>query len=105
MSEFFTHRDIKATRKAHTCMGCSTSIPQGASAFYFSTKQEGFFWSGHYHSECRLAEVALNDLHGNYGDDFIGLQYIGDEPEDVAWLKEEFPAVAVAMGFIIAEAQ
>lgn len=100
MSAFFTHRDIKATRKDHRCTGCTKLIPAGANAWYFSTKYDGIFWDGHYHQECRAAELALNELHDNRGDDFIGIQSIGDEPEDVDWLKDEYPVVAARMGFI-----
>lgn len=97
MAEFFTHRNIKATRNEHTCEGCAAKIAPGDPAWYFSMKDEGYFWAGHYHAECRAAECELNDLHDNRGDDWIGLASIADEPEDVAWLVDEHPAVAARM--------
>lgn len=100
MAEFFTHRNIKATRKDHGCTGCTKLIDAGSPAWYFSTKCDGIFWDGHYHSDCRAAELALNELQDNRGDDFVGLPSIGDEPEDVDWLKDEYPEVAARMGFV-----
>lgn len=105
MSEFFTHRTIKATRKPHNCMGCNQPVAVGSPAFYFSMKSDGTFWDGHYHSECRDAECELNEIKDCWGDDWIALFQIAEEPDDVVWLKETYPAIAVAMGFIKVECE
>lgn len=96
MAEFFTARNIKATRKQHYCCACNKVIAVGEAAFYFSMKEDGEFWRGHYHIDCRAAEIALNDLHGcRGGDDWIGLSQIDDEDRD--WLRAEYPPVAARM--------
>lgn len=40
-------------------------MPVGESALYASGKYEGDFWTGHFHQECRAAEVVLNDEFGD----------------------------------------
>lgn len=99
MAEFFTERNIKATRKDHRCEGCGTSIGAGEPAWYFSQKHDGDFFAAHYHPECRAAEIALNNLRGTYDGEWDSLYEIADEREDVEWLVEKHPIVAVRMGF------
>lgn len=102
MSEFFNHCNVKATRKEHRCTACSKSIPIGSSTFYFSQKYDGLFYAGHYHLECRAAEIALNDLHGLSGEEWIALDSI-DEDEDRDWLRDKHPLVAERLGLLVQE--
>lgn len=91
----FVHcRAVKATRKSHTCCACSHEIQIGSEAEYFAGVFEGSFGAGYYHMDCREAEIALNDLHDFWGDEFCDLTSLLDEDEDKAWLRERFPAVA-----------
>ena len=103
MSEFCNNRSIKAARADHRCEACGGVIPVGGPAKYFAGKYDGIFYDCYYHVECRAAEIALNDCHDTYGDDWIALSMIRDEPEDVVWLIAEHPLVAARMGFKPAE--
>ncbi len=92
---YWSHRNIKATRKEHQCEGCGRTIESGSPAFYWAGDYEGDFYSCYYHSDCREAEKAWNVLNDCWGDDYQSLCTIGDEePEDVIWLVKAFPAVA-----------
>jgi hypothetical protein len=98
MSAYYSHRTIKATRKPHQCEGCGKIIEAGAPAFYWAGDCDGDFYSAHYHLDCREAEVVWNSIRDTWGDEYDSLCAIHEEPEDVAWLVEEFPAVAARMG-------
>ena len=97
MVDFASHRDVKSTRSDHNCAGCGCTIPSGSPAFYFSGKFEGHFSSCHYHTDCRDAEVALNDLRQTLGGEWDCIGEIAEEPEDVEWLIETFPSVAARL--------
>ncbi|GAA0729901.1 hypothetical protein [Sphingomonas japonica] len=95
---FYRERKIVATRKPHRCYGCSHLIAAGNGALYIAASDEenGGIWHGHYHADCRQAEIALNDLLGFCnGDDWTILSNI--EGEDRPWLEAEYPAVFARM--------
>lgn len=97
MSEFTREKRIKATRRDHPCIGCAKPIPAGSEASYFAQKYDGEFMAAYYHTDCREAEIALNDLCDTWGEDWTCLCTIRDmdEPEGCcAWLREKFPVVA-----------
>jgi hypothetical protein len=98
---YWTHRNIKATRKTHTCEGCGKKIPAGSSAYYWAGDCDGDFYSCYYHDDCRAAEVSWNEAREAWGDEYDSLCAVRDEPEDVAWLVENHPEVAARMGLII----
>lgn len=95
---FYREQPIKVTRKAHACYGCDRRIEAGEPALYIAATDEnnGGIWHGHYHHDCRAAEVALNDVMGFHpGDDWTLLLDV--DPEDRPWLKDKFPAVAARL--------
>ena len=47
------------------------------------------FWHGHYHAECRSAEVALN---GEFGDGFVWFDLSDFDSEDREFIRETHPA-------------
>lgn len=97
MSEFFSERTIKATRKPHHCFACNGVIPIGMSARYYAMKDDGIFFDAHYHIECRAAEIAWNDKNDTWGDEFTGLCLIkesDDADSELAWLAEHHPITA-----------
>lgn len=95
---YCSHRDIKSTRKEHCCDGCGQMIPIGSPAYYWAGDCEGEFYSCYYHSECRAAEIAWNDLQDLWGDEYTALCVIREEAEDCAWLVKNYPIVANRMG-------
>lgn len=96
---FFTDRDVKATRKPHACEGCGKLIAAASPAWYFSQLWDGCFSAGYYHTDCRKAEVELNELKDfRSGDDWLSLCEVRDEPDDIAWLVQDYPVVAARMG-------
>lgn len=92
--DFYRERAVKATRKPHWCCACATEIQVDSSAKYIAGVFEGSFMTGYYHSDCRAAEIALNDLHDTWGDEFYDLASLLQEDEDKKWLRETFPLVA-----------
>jgi hypothetical protein len=89
---FTSERQIKKTRKVHRCEACDRSIKVGSAAAYWAGISDGEFYTAHFHTDCRVAELALNRmLHGFY-DDWISLHTI-DEQEDWDWLQENYPAI------------
>lgn len=98
MNEFFSERTIKKTKKSDHCLGCGKWVSAGIPAAYLAMKDEGQFFDAYYHVDCRKAEIALNELHGTWGDEYSPLYMIHDGDEgDIAWLKREWPSVADRM--------
>lgn len=94
---FYSEKTVKSVRKARACLGCGVRIEAGETALGCAGHDDGQFWSGIYHHDCREAEIGLNMLHDVYaGDDWMNL---GDdmEWEDWPWLIEKYPAVAARM--------
>ena len=96
MTEFIREQRIKATRKPHRCEGCGKMIEAGQPAVAYAQKSEGELYSGHFHTDCRDAEVAWNHEADTWGEDWSPLCSIRecDDADDwLAWLAEKFPAV------------
>lgn len=73
MAEFLSQRDVKLTKKIHHCEGCGKFIDVGSAAYYFAVKDDGQFFAGYYHPDCRKAETDWNDLCGYWGDEYGAL--------------------------------
>lgn len=97
VSDFFRETEIKATRKPHYCIGCQLTIPAGSEAIYCAGKFDGQIDTGHYHRECREAEVAWNHEADTWGEDWNPLFSIRDDDESetwMAWLAQHHPIAA-----------
>lgn len=88
---------VKATRKPTICTACMQRIPAGSTVEKWAGMSDGEFYTASYHTDCRAAEIALNELLGTYPDEWQPLADI--DSEDVPWLVETFPAVAARKGF------
>lgn len=96
----FSERAVKAIRKAVRCDGCGRVIAVGQPATRWTGLSDGEFASVAYHPDCRRAEIALNKMHGTWGEEW---QRIGDvDSEDDYWLLTMFPAVAERLGIKVA---
>lgn len=97
MSEFFSERTIKATRKEHTCESCETRIEVGSSAKYMAMKYDGDFFAAHCHVDCRAAEIEWNRASDLWGDEFTHLWMLCEEVADLGPVPEglwdRYPAV------------
>ena len=99
MTEFFTERSIKKTKKDHQCLGCNKNISQGSPANYYAAKDDGQFFDAYYHTDCRDAEIEWNDLHNTWGYEYTPL-YMMDDQDDYDWIKDKYPVVASRMGVV-----
>lgn len=99
---FFSETQVKAVRKAHRCDGCGTAIEVGSPAVRWAGVTDGDFGAAVYHTDCRAAEVDLNQyiLGHQHGDEWLPLSEIDDE--DRVWLIGAYPAVARRMRFVAA---
>lgn len=95
-----SEREVKAVRKAVRCDGCGRFIVVGEPASRWAGIFDGDFVSTAYHPDCRQAEIALNERHDTWDEDWQPITSI--EPEDHAWLLAEFPAVAARLGIAVA---
>lgn len=86
---FSRETPIRAVRKRHVCEGCSKWIEPGEAALYLACNHDGDFFRGHYHPDCREAEVALNLKAYRCCDEWTPL--FECDQEDAAWLKAEWP--------------
>lgn len=99
MSAYASFRQIKATRKPHSCEACAKQIEVGSPAQYWAGDCDGDFYSCYWHVECRTAEVAINEEYGAWGDEYSSIRsYLDDEPTYIGWLIEKYPIVADRMG-------
>ena len=82
MSDFVSHRQIKATRRPHRCHGCLAMIPTGSSAEKQAGHRSSGFWQIYFCSTCRDWLIAHPDFWEAYQD--------GCMPGDVAecWAAE-----------------
>lgn len=96
---FINERSIKAVRKRTGCDACGKYIEIGEPATRWAGLTDGMFCAIAYHPECRVAEVALNKLHGTYSDEWMGLADL--EWDDHRWLLENHPLVAERKGITL----
>ena len=47
MSDFYSERQVKKTRKDHKCFGCREKLPKGSTAFYITGIGDDGFESYH----------------------------------------------------------
>lgn len=87
--EFSKRRDVKATRKAHSCEACAQTIAAGSPAVYFVDHAEGDLYSAYYHPDCRIAEQAWNDHVGLAWDEFDPLWHLWDEGHEPGYFMED----------------
>lgn len=92
---FHSERTIKAIRKARQCDACSTMVEVGETAIGWAGVTDGDFGTCTYHPECRVAEIAINRLHGTRFDEWMGLGEM--EWDDHEWLLVKHPTVAARM--------
>jgi len=59
--EFYNCKDIKATKKEHTCMVCDRKIPIGQPAYNIAGKYEGEMQTDYTCMFCRNHEIGFND--------------------------------------------
>jgi len=99
MSDFYSRRTIKATRKPHACNQCGKVIVSGSPAEYGSGMYEGYLYSLYDHIECHEAASAYAKLNDLYGEEWPNFQYMDDSGCDhLSWLRKEYPVVAERLG-------
>lgn len=89
---FYRENEIAKTRKKHFCLGCEKSIQEGQTATYCAGMSDGDFWSGHFHPDCRKAEIEMNAICGHTGDEWHPV-CMADEFDMLDWLLEKHPTV------------
>jgi hypothetical protein len=98
---FNSDRAVKSIRKPRRCCACGTMLNAGDAAINSTGVADGDFYSNDYHTDCRAAEIALNEMHG--ADEWLGLW--GFDWEDARWLIAEYPAVAERKGITLAKVE
>lgn len=88
MTEFYSERTIKATRKQHTCDSCETRIEIRSPAKYLALKHDGDFWAAHFHVDCRAAEIEWNRANDLWGDEFTNLWMLCEEVNELGPVPE-----------------
>lgn len=53
MSDFYSERQVKKTRKYHYCFGCREKLPKGSTAFYITGIGDDGFESYHLCIPCK----------------------------------------------------
>lgn len=96
---FYSEKHIKALRKPRQCQACGRAMPTGEPALYCSGKHDGDFWTGHYHDDCRSAEVALN---GEFGDGLVWFDLSSFDREDLEFIRETHPVAFARVQRILA---
>jgi hypothetical protein len=98
MTDFAQEYPITATRKEHFCRACSRRISKGFPVVKAVGVYAGEFYSYYYHTKCREAEIAWNDLAGfrNYYDDWKTFCF-DLELDDWPFLMENYPIVALRL--------
>lgn len=89
--------DVKAVRKSRRCDVCRAPIEIGFPAIRWVGMIDDEFGTLIFHPDCRGAEIAYNRMTNCNWDEWYSLA--SDlEPDDHAWLLDEWPAVAARMG-------
>lgn len=102
MSDFYSIRTVKTSRKPHYCEQCGKQIPIGSSYVYGAGVFDGDFSAVHEHEDCR---AAWQYLHGNLleSDFYDGWPFLREVESDSmneavrADIAEKFPAVAARL--------
>lgn len=95
MNDFYTSKEIKATRKRYVCEQCNRHIEIGSPAHYGFGIYEGDTYSVHTHVECQAAALAYAKLNDAWGEEWPWFQHMEcSEYEHGAWLLENHPVVA-----------
>jgi len=93
--EFFRTKSVHP-RKDHACQQCGTTIVAGEQCSYGAGKFEGYFLDYYEHTDCREAWNKLNFTVRD-GDTSDGEAFLIDDDDisdTLAWLDENYPAVA-----------
>jgi hypothetical protein len=85
---FYSEKIVKSLRRPRHCGACGHAMAIGEFALYCSGKWHGEFWTGHYHEDCRRAEVALN---GEYGDGEQWWDLASFDADDLEFIRETHP--------------
>ena len=75
--ELYNSKDIKKTRKSHSCFLCRLDIPTGIECFYEAGKYDGEFFSRYSHHECAKHWLAIN-RDSMYGDDWLPFEEMSE---------------------------
>ena len=86
---FHKRRDVKDTRKPHSCEACEQTIETGSPAVYYAGEHDGELYSAYYHPDCRIAEQAWNDHAGLAWDEFDPLWHLWDEGHEPGYFLED----------------
>lgn len=101
MSDFHTFRLVTG-RKPHRCEQCRSQIDAGERHRKSALVWEGEFHAYREHLDCYAAWRALNfdvrDIHPTEGAPFLSDDE--HEPEDLDWMREEYPVVADRLGWV-----
>lgn len=101
MSDFTNFRIVRAA-KQHRCDQCGKQIEAGEKHQYAAAVIDGDFGAYREHFECRDAWIALN-FDVRPGCPSEGTPFLVDddevEPDEKAWMLEEFPSVAARLGW------
>jgi hypothetical protein len=94
MTDLYSERTIKATRKQHYCEQCGRAIEVGSPAHYAFGIYDGDTYSTHTHVECHAAARAYAELNDAWGEDFPWFQHMDRDVDWTGWLLEHHPIVA-----------
>lgn len=94
MTDLYSERQIKATRKAHLCEQCGRQIEAGSPAYYAFGVYYGDTYSQHEHVECRMAARAYAELNDCWEEDYPWFQHMDRDIDWTGWLLEHHPVVA-----------
>ncbi len=90
MSDFYSERRVKRTRRPHQCRECMTEVAVGSPAIVSTGRYDGFF-TYHSHVECSEAGRVHAEGSGLWGEDYMFLVDLLDYTEALSWLMERHP--------------
>ncbi|RVJ77592.1 hypothetical protein [Sinorhizobium meliloti] len=94
MTDLYSERVIKATRKHHYCEQCGRKIEIGSPAHYAFGVYYGDTFSNHTHVECHAAARAYAELNNAWGEEYPWFQHMDRDIDWTSWLLENHPIVA-----------
>lgn len=87
MSDFYSSKKIKKTRKSHTCFGCCKKIPTGSEAMVESGVFDGEFNCNYF---CKNCSDYLDKYFEPVNGDIYEQGFIDEDKEyNEKWLKEQ----------------